>query len=191
MIFTHLVRVLRLAVILFIMSLQTVSAHSLPGSELIFSQQGDQLNLQVSFPVEDLVIAEKTFQPLMLQAKERPLSELEQNALAAYFRQHLEVKEPVLGQSGKPIPLTLQKAELQEAYHHDLGHYVLVVSYLTATLGADKKLLPAILRYDAVMHEIRSHRANVYWQQGDGKLEKLTSFRFKRRNSQTVSHRLQ
>ncbi|MGS0469176.1 hypothetical protein ACU8V3_20190 [Cobetia marina] len=35
-----------------------------------------------------------------------------------------------------------------------------------------------LLKYDAVMHEVRNHRADVYWQTPDGDTRPLAGFGF-------------
>ncbi|TKD62067.1 hypothetical protein FBG13_11040 [Cobetia marina] len=35
-----------------------------------------------------------------------------------------------------------------------------------------------LLKYDAVMHEVRNHRADVYWQTPDGATRPLAGFGF-------------
>ncbi|WP_460754637.1 hypothetical protein [Marinomonas epiphytica] len=160
-------------------------AHSLPGSVLTFSQQGTSLKLTVKFPLEDLAIAEEYFHSLEKNPSTGPLSKQDQEYLFTYFQQHLEIQK-----DSKTLPYSLIDAELKSAYHHDLGNYVLVVSHLTFSLDSANAALPLVLDYEAIMHEVRSHRANVYWQRVDGALEKLSSFRFKRVEGKVVTYPL-
>lgn len=185
MILVFFLRAIRLAVMALAFTAPIAFAHSLPGSVLTFSQQGASLNLTVTFPLEDLAIAERYFHSLENKALTEPLSEQEQAYLFTYFQQHLEIKK-----DAKTLPYHLLDAELKSAYHHDLGNYVLVVSHLTFSLDSANAALPLVLDYDAVMHEIRSHRANVYWQTVAGAREKLSSFRFKRVKGKVVTYTL-
>ncbi|MEP3349369.1 MAG: hypothetical protein ABJN96_05340 [Marinomonas sp.] len=175
MILTFFWRVVGLTLMAFAVNVSSAYAHSLPGSVLTFSQQGESLNLTVTFPLEDLAIAEEYFHGLEENPAEALLSEQDKAYLFVYFQQHLEVEK-----NAKTLPYRLTNAELKSAYHHDLGNYVLVVSHLTFSLDSYEKALPLTLDYDAVMHEIRSHRATVYWQPADGERQKLSSFRYKR-----------
>lgn len=167
-------RVVMLALI-FLFGHSVVHAHSLPGSVLTFSQQGSSLDLTVTFPLEDLAIAEEYFHSLESKPSDTQLSERDKDYLFVYFQQHLEVDK-----DSKTLPYRLNDAELKTAYHHDLGNYVLVVSHLTFSLSSEDQAFPLTLDYDAVMHEVRSHRANVYWQATEGERQKLSSFRYKR-----------
>jgi hypothetical protein len=172
-----------LAVIFFAGLVTFAYGHSLPGSVLVLSekmtQQGvqkeRQLALKVTFPLEDMIIASSKLEMIQGAPINQILSAKATQLLADYFAQHMSFQK-----DQQHLPFTLQKAELNKAYHHDLGEYVLVVSYFTAPKPADEKLFPLTLSYDAVMHEIRSHRATVYWQKAGGDLEKLMNFRFRR-----------
>lgn len=168
-------RAMWLAISVFAATSHTAYAHSLPGSVLTFSQQGTSLNLTVTFPLEDLAIAQEYFHSLEKMPSDTLLSEQDKEYLYVYFQQHLEVEK-----DAKMLPYRLTNTELKSAYHHDLGNYVLVVSHLVFTLDSDDTALPLILGYDAVMHEVRSHRANIYWQTTDGDRQKLSNFQFKR-----------
>ncbi|RVU83637.1 hypothetical protein EOL70_15025 [Leucothrix sargassi] len=149
-------------------------AHGLPGSTLTFSQQGDRLALSVSFALEDLIIAEPTFEALASKDDKAPskaLSATEKAQLSSYFKQHLSLQH-----AAKALPLTLVDASLKSQYHHDLGTYTVIESRFSAPLTQGTTALPLSLRYDAVMHEVRSHRAFVYWSTPEQAAIPMTNF---------------
>ncbi|MEP0072737.1 MAG: hypothetical protein ABJE79_08535 [Marinomonas sp.] len=178
-----------LAVVLLTGLVTNAHGHSLPGSVLVFSeemqQQESQLTLKVTFPLEDMIIASNKLEMIQGAPINQALSEQATQLLADYFSQHMKVQK-----DQQDLPFTLQKAELNKAYHHDLGEYILVVSYFTAPKPEGGKLFPLILSYDAVMHEIRSHRATVYWQETNGDQQKLVRFRFKREEGKPKAYLL-
>lgn len=60
--------------------------------------------------------------------------------------------------AGERIDVRFSTPRTEQAHDDHVGHYTLMVVELTAPEAA----LPITLHYDAIMHEVRSHRAAVY-----------------------------
>lgn len=135
----------------------SVQAHALPGSVLLLRQDGSELQLTIQFPLEDLIIAAPELAALEEVKADTPLSQEMADRLDRYLGRHLALTE-----GGISLPLTLSKAHIQPAFHDHLGHFMLVVSqWNVAGIETDPSSL--VLKYDAVMHEVRNHRATVQW----------------------------
>lgn len=152
---------------------QTAHAHALPGSVLTFEQQPqDTLHLTLKFPREDLLIAAPELATLGEQAPGQPLPQPLVDQLGDYLSHHLALSE-----DGDSLPLRLNEAHLTSTYQPQLGDYVLVITeWNVTTEKAEPDSL--LLKYDAVMHEVRNHRADVYWQTPDGATRPLAGFGF-------------
>ena len=149
-----------------------VLAHALPGSVLLLQHKGADLQLTIQFPLEDLIIAAPDLAALEDENPDDPLSQEMMDRLTSYLVRHLLVSE-----GGAPLPLILFDARLQSAYHDHLGHFMLVVSqWDVAMAGAEPASL--MLKYDAVMHEVRNHRATVQWLAKDGEARQISEFGF-------------
>ncbi|PJE35847.1 hypothetical protein CVM52_15075 [Pseudooceanicola lipolyticus] len=151
-------------------SIGSVLAHALPGSVLLLRQQGATLQLTVQFPVEDLIIAAPELAALEKMAADQPLPQEFAAALTRYLGRHLSVTE-----DGVPLTLKMTDARLQAAYHDHLGHFALLVSQWQMT-GVRRDATPLVLTYDAVMHEVRNHRATVQWIEQNGDLRPISEF---------------
>lgn len=145
-------------------------AHALPGSVLTFWQQDAQLNLSVSLPLDELIVAAPPLGDLAELPVGRDLSEANAKRLAAYFQAHLHVRS-----GNDELPLTLTRATLEQGQNDHVGKYVNLVVDFVAT---DSPAAALTLAYDAVMHEVRNHRATVYWRKADGPPEGLADFGF-------------
>ncbi len=153
--------------------IETAHAHALPGSVLTFEQQPQHtLQLTLKFPREDLLIAAPELAALGEQAPGQPLPQPLVDQLSDYLSHHLALSE-----DGDSLPLRLNGAHLASTYQPQLGDYVLVVTQWNLSSEGD---LPdsLLLKYDAVMHEVRNHRADVYWQTSDGETRPLAGFGF-------------
>jgi hypothetical protein len=144
-------------------------AHALPGSLLQF-QQKSGLQLTVQFPLQDLIIAAPELAALDMAKPNQPLPQDMAGLLARYLGDHLS-----LAQGETPLALTLTEAHLQPTDDDHLGHFILVVSQWDVANAAAK---PAsfTLKYDAVMHEVRNHRAIVQWLAQEGTAQFVTNF---------------
>ncbi|MCO7232558.1 MULTISPECIES: hypothetical protein [unclassified Cobetia] len=153
--------------------IETAHAHALPGSVLTFEQQPQHtLHLTLQFPREDLLIAAPELAALGEQAPGQPLPQPLVDQLGNYLSHHL-----ALSASHTPLTLQLVGARLASTYQPQLGDYVLVITeWNVKTDKAEPDSL--LLKYDAVMHEVRNHRADVYWQTSDGHTRPLADFDF-------------
>ncbi|WP_424930206.1 hypothetical protein [Amaricoccus tamworthensis] len=147
-----------------------VLAHALPGSVLLLRQQEDGLRLTIRFPLEDLVIAAPELAVLEEVTPGDPLPQEMAERFGGYLLEHMELT----GADGV-LPLTLAGAMVQPAYHDHLGHFLLVVSEWNVAGGAGGNA-HLVLNYDAVMHEVRSHRATVQWIARDGETRPVAEF---------------
>lgn len=153
--------------------IETAHAHALPGSVLTFEQQPQHtLHLTLQFPREDLLIAAPELAALGEQAPGQPLPQPLVDQLGDYLSHHL-----ALSADHTPLTLQLVGARLESTYQPQLGDYVLVITeWNVKTDKAEPDSL--LLKYDAVMHEVRNHRADVYWQTPDGDTRPLAGFGF-------------
>jgi hypothetical protein len=153
--------------------IKTAHAHALPGSTLIFEQQPQHtLKLTLQFPREDLLIAAPQLAALGDAKPDAPLAQTLTDQLGDYLNQHL-----ALSKDGDALPLTLTEAHLTSTYQQQLGDYLLVVTqWDVKTEEAEPNSL--LLKYDAVMHEVRNHRAEVEWQTPEGDTHLMADFGF-------------
>ncbi|KPM81498.1 hypothetical protein [Cobetia sp. UCD-24C] len=153
--------------------IQSAHAHALPGSTLIFEQQPQHtLKLTLQFPREDLLIAAPELTALGDAKPDAPLAQTLTAQLGDYLSQHM-----ALSKDGDALPLTLTEAHLTSTYQPQLGGYVLVVTqWDVKTEEAEPDSL--LLKYDAVMHEVRNHRAEVEWQTPAGDTRLMADFGF-------------
>ncbi|MDO6461956.1 hypothetical protein Q4485_14690 [Granulosicoccaceae sp. 1_MG-2023] len=149
-----------------------VLAHALPGSVLVLQQQGAELQFTIQFPLEDLIIAAPDLAALQELKPDQPLPQALAVRFAAYLRQHFSVSE----EGVERVPV-LSGARIQSAYHDHLGRYLLLVSrWQLVTAQSPPGRLS--LHYDAVMHEVRNHRATVQRLLPDGKVRTIAEFGF-------------
>jgi hypothetical protein len=151
--------------------IETAHAHALPGSLLTFEQQPqDTLKLTLQFPREDLIIAAPELAALAEETPDDALPQPLTDQLGSYLSHHLALIE-----NGDTLPLRLTEAHLTSTYQPQLGDYVLVVTqWNVKTEQAEPDSL--LLKYDAVMHEVRNHRAEVEWQTPDGEARRMANF---------------
>lgn len=160
--------------------------HSLPGSELVLSSTNKApLSLEITFSQEDLLIAEPRLKRFgTLTSEGQVLNSDVQVALSQYFTQHLQLRQ---GQT--PLPMTLVQAKLKTAYNHHVGQFT--QWYLRYEVGVERRpILPLMLTYDAILHEIRSHKVSVYWQNPNGDKIKLVRFGYRLQDGKPKSYLL-
>ena len=174
MIISKLGRAFALVLLLCVGGANLASAHALPGSRLTFSQDGEQLELSLQIALEDLVIAEPEFKTLLREASGHKLSGKNLDQLAAYFEKHIKLEH-----QSKDLSLTLSSATLKEETQDHLGTYMLVVSQMMVDGPKGASTFPMTLTYDAVMHEIRNHRATVFWQPQGEAYQRVADFGFR------------
>jgi hypothetical protein len=153
--------------------IETAHAHALPGSVLTFEQQPQHtLHLTLQFPREDLLIAAPQLAALGDAKPDAPLAQTLTDQLGDYLSRHL-----ALSKDGDTLPLTLTEAHLISTYQPQLGDYLLVVTqWDVKTKEAEPDSV--LLKYDAVMHEVRNHRAEVEWQTPEGDTRLMADFGF-------------
>ncbi|MDO6567769.1 hypothetical protein Q4561_11925 [Alteromonas sp. 1_MG-2023] len=151
-------------------SVGSAFAHALPGSVLVFSENEDQLHVTITFSLDDLVIVEPEFERLADAEIGTSLTEEKLTALCRYIEPHI-----ALSQTSNPLPVELINATITEASNEHVGKFSQVKLQMVASTIEPTDTLPITLTYDALMHEIRSHRATVYWQNdGGNSVEGLT-----------------
>ncbi len=167
-------RAIWLALFLTFSSFNWAAAHGLPRSVLMFAET-DAVHLTITLPLEDLAIAETSFAPLMDHPLDTPLSGPDLAVLTTYFIDHL-----IIEQNNSPVANTLDSAILEQAFDEHLGHYtLLILSFETSSLDASASFL---LTYDAIMHEVRNHRAQVVWSLPDAAPYPIADFGYRPTN---------
>lgn len=148
-------------------------AHSLPAAVLVFSQADQNLDLSITLAVHDLEIAAPQFASFSDAQVSQDLPIESIAGLTEYLSTHLLVQH-----EGTDLPFTISNASLGTASHEDVGTYQILTIALTSTVGSDADVFPLTIRYDAVMHEVRNHRAQVYWTEPNQDHVRLTEFGF-------------
>lgn len=151
-------RVFGLALFLYVGSAFAAAAHALPGSLLIFQQSDQELTLSISLAIEDLILAAPELAYLEGLPTEMALSDDDLVPLSAYFDAHIS-----LNAAAEPIDLSIANAALESAENEHVGVFKLLNIEMSLSGVDNQKSFPLSLTYDAVMHEVRNHRATVYW----------------------------
>ena len=138
----------------------TVTAHPLPGTTVTVSADADSVDLMVSMPLHELELAMPGGTGLGPSPPEGPLPPDVQAALSAYLADHLDLA-PAEGASLSP---EVTEASIASATDDHVGRYDLVMLHLVAPIIPDQAVFPLTLSFDAVLHEVRSHRATVLLQ---------------------------
>jgi hypothetical protein len=149
-------------------------AHPLPSSTLTLTPEAGKLELTLTIPAPELIAAWATAADLGDLPPNSTLTAPQQNDLAAYLRQHMTLTPA----DHAALDLQLISAKLQDAKNEDVDHYDLLVIEMAATLPKDQNLFPATLTYDAVLHEVRNHRATVWLAQSGKAALPLGEIRF-------------
>lgn len=140
---------------------QVARAHPLPGSRLTITPEAGSVELNLAIPVPELLIVLPSLGELRSMPKNTNIPSALQNDLASYLRKHM-VLTPA---KHSALDLKLIRAKVQEAHNEDVDHYDLLIVEMAAPLPANQSLFPAVLTYDAVLHEVRNHRASVWLAQ--------------------------
>ena len=175
-------RVILLALLLFFFTGKTGIgfAHSLPGSTLTFSQTDGQIQLSITLPLEDLILASPVLKALEDTPSDQDVPAKCTELLSTYFTDHL-----ILQHTTADLPLTLVRASVQTDRNEQAGAFKALIIQFNAPLPESGNVFPLTLTYDAIMHEVRNHRATVYWAQPGTNLNRLAEFGF-----QTVDGKL-
>ncbi|MBT0958893.1 hypothetical protein IV417_16000 [Alphaproteobacteria bacterium KMM 3653] len=149
-----------LALALFAAAPLPAMAHSLPGSQLTLTQRSESMQITLRLALDDLAHVLPEVAPLA-EAPLGPVPQGYQAQMQGYFAKHIAFS---VGQTA--LPLTLTQALLQQASNDHVGAFKQLEITFTAPLeqGTDA---PLALSYDAIMHEIRSHRAAIYQDSGE------------------------
>ncbi|WP_376873518.1 hypothetical protein [Albirhodobacter sp. R86504] len=147
-------------------------AHALPGSLLRVEHFGDALHITASFPLQDLVIVAPELAAMADLPTDAPLPSDMVAQLQRYLDQHI-----TLAAGGSDLPLTLTQARLHPVQDDHLGYFIEVISDWSAP-HPQTSSEAAILTYDAVMHEVRNHRATVEWVSSRGTTQNLAEYGF-------------
>ncbi len=150
-----------------------VFAHALPGSLLTFSQDEEGSTLTISLPLEDLALAHSAFAALQEAPLDKALPADRIERLAEYFADHVAIEHNTMD-----LPLTLESAVLRSARNEHVGRYTLLVLSFPVGVSNVADAAPLTLTYDAVMHEVRNHRATVFWTSPDERPVMIADFGF-------------
>jgi hypothetical protein len=128
-------------------------AHPLPDSTIVLAATESGIAITIEVPLADLLLA----LPRHLPKDGAILVTQHQVELKDYFSHHMAVR---IGDA-EPLPLELQSMTLEQAVHVDVGPYALLK--INGVAVADKAALsqPWLLAYDAVMHQVPNHGAQV------------------------------
>lgn len=167
-------RAVGLAMWLLIAGCSGAFAHALPGSTLVLWQEGDRLALTITLALEDLVVASPQFTDLEDVETGHELSAPQAARVAAYLEDHVDLRTP-----STDLEPTLVNASLATGENAHVGRFTTLIATLVIPLPERGDPFPLTLVYDAVMHEVRNHRATVYWGSPGTPLEAIADFGFR------------
>lgn len=136
------------------------ATHPLPASTIRYSVNTDRIDLTVTIPLHELALALPAVTAMGKTPAEGPVAENLTPQLTAYFNDHAAL----VAVDHSRLALGMTSAKIAGATHEDIGAYALLVVDLSAPLPPGQNAFPLTLTYDAVMHEVRNHRAEVYLQ---------------------------
>ena len=165
-----------LALVFFSLSVTSGWAHALPGTVIEIWRENGLLQISITLPIEDLVIAEPSLADLA--ETEGVPNSADRDRLANYFAAH-----SVFQQGATALPMALTDAALGSDYNDHVGAFATVRLAFQAPLPA-ATLFPLTLQHDAVMHEVRNHRATVVWTPPDGPPQILDVFGYRTENGE-------
>ena len=162
------------------------NAHALPGSELVFKEVSSKPGITLSFPLEDFLIAAPHLSFVANLSSLTALSDGETARLTDYFSKHL-----VIARKKQRVRYSLQSINVSDAFNEHVGDYkrVTVRFTLSSEHVLDDRFFPLELQFDAIMHEIRSHRTTVFFEPSKrGKKLKLAQFVYQEKDGTPLSH---
>lgn len=167
----------------------SVNAHSLPGSELVFKDVDRKAALSLSFPLKEFIIAAPELNFIERASNLGDLTNVEKSQLNQYFSQHIQLK-PVNDQSKHAfLSPSLHSLIVTEVFNEHVGNYKRVKVQFSLDIGRlQRDFFPLALRYDAIMHEIRSHRVAVFFKSARSGKTKLTDFVYSETNGNPTVH---
>lgn len=156
-------------------------AHALPGSVLVLTQGENRLDVLIRLPVEDLLVAAPALQGLESLSPGDDIPDELTSRIAKYFGSHT-----ALSQAGVQLPLSLSDAHLEQDHNEHVGTYtVLSISMNASVTNAHS----VTLTYSAVMHEVRNHRASIFWKEGSNESHAIAHYGYKQVAANT--HRIE
>lgn len=168
---------LRRALVLLVgvmVSAPQVFAHPLPGSRLTISRAATSVGMMLSVPVPELILAQPNLSALGDLSYGSDVPAALQAQLRGYFLQHFRL---VVAEQNQ-LKLRVARMRVEYARHDDVGDYAVLVLNIDAPLPVEQSLFPATLTYDAVMHEVRNHRATVWFTESHRKPVLIGKIRF-------------
>ncbi|MCF2906308.1 hypothetical protein L0666_15040 [Octadecabacter sp. CECT 8868] len=165
-------RAFGLALLVAVVTFAKASAHALPGSVLTLSKVEERLDLTITLPVDDLAIAAPALAVLQTHPLDTPFAEPHLALLQGYLDAHLAVRTDETAHR-----ISLQSAVLQQTYDEHLGSFLILKMSLAIEGNSNSGGL--YLTYDAVMHEIRNHRAMVVWSSPTMPAQLLAEFGYR------------
>ena len=124
-----------------------VTAHSLPGTVITVSYRDASAAMRLELPADELALALPSFAPDQT------------GGLADYFAEHIGLTTA----SGAACPQDGATFAIAKAESPDVGTYELLVADLSFGLPP-RPDYPLRLRFDAIIHAVRNHRAEVFLQ---------------------------
>ena len=94
--------------------------------------------------------------------------------LGRYLAGHLALK-----QGSETLPWTIERARLQSVRTDDAGMYTQLALFMTSHVPVSNNADAMTLHYDAIMHEVRNHRATVYWLSPDSNTSTIARFGYR------------
>lgn len=129
------------------------------------------LAVTMSFSLDDLLISAPALKKLAKYGRGQALKPEDAQRLQGYLAEHFQLQ-----QDQQPLVANMTFAGIAEGYNSHVGAYSLVKVNYDVELYRDGEVFPLRLGYDAILHEIRSHRVNVLWQQAADNTKSLIHF---------------
>ena len=128
----------------------TAEAHSMPGSAVYLDVREGSVEAELQLPIAEL---EYGFGSRLADDPARRLEE-HRAALARYLMAHVQVREPRSGAAWR--------VEVIDQRHSSVEERDELWARLRLTPPPGASLRAFDLRYDAILHEVRSHRALIF-----------------------------
>jgi hypothetical protein len=136
-------------------------AHPLPDSTLTLTPEAGRLEMTLTIPVSELILAQPTLAELAELPDKAMLPTALQKNLTTYLQQHMALTTD----SHPAADVQVTSASVSDAKNENVDHYDLLTVKMVAPSIEIQKLS---LTYDAVLHEVRNHRLSV-WLAQEGK----------------------
>ncbi|MGL4404297.1 MAG: hypothetical protein ACRCT6_00930 [Notoacmeibacter sp.] len=133
-------------------------AHPLPESIVTIVPRDTKVEVKLSIPVKELILAEPKLRGLAHVEGHGPLSHDLLEVLSAYLNQHIAI----VPADQSVLELKVRSAAVLVTKTEHVDRFQLLIAELEASMASDQEPFPATFTYDAVLHEVRSHRATVW-----------------------------